>query len=196
MEQRPSHGLLARNALGVGLAALIPLPFIDEFVRRKLLRDAFRASAADAGVQLEQESLHLLVRDQGSLFVSVLKALLFWPIKKLFRTIIYVLTIKDVLDWTTEAALRAEMVHMAAQAGWLPHRAAELRLVMDAVLDRHRFSPVSRVLTGGERPDMAWPGGRDPLLGGVGKLVRWGGGGKILVAFAERLGPGDQPFGS
>lgn len=196
MEQRPSHGLLARNALGVGLAALIPLPFIDEFVRRKLLRDAFRASAADAGVQLEQESLHLLVRDQGSLFVAVLKALLFWPIKKLFRTIIYVLTIKDVLDWTTEAALRAEMVHMAALAGWLPYRAAELRLVMDEVLARHRFSPVSRVLTGGERPDMAWPRGSNPLLGGVGTLVQLGGGGKILAAFAERLGQGSQPLGS
>lgn len=184
---RPGHELLARSALGVGLAALIPLPFVDELVRRRLLRAAFRAAAADEGVALGPAELRVLVGERGSVLLAVLKAVLIWPIKKLFRTLIYALTVKDALDWTTEAALRAEMIHMAAGAGALPARAVEVRRWMDEILARHRTSPVSRWLLRLERPPMRWPRGADPLLGGVGRLVEAGGGGLVLARFEARL---------
>lgn len=186
MPDRPSRPLIARNAVGVGLAALIPLPFVDELVRRRLLRAAYLAAAQDAGVTLDRAGLDALVRDRGSVVWAVIKAIFIWPVKKLFRTIFYFLTLKDVLDWTTEAALRAEMVHMAAGSGALPGQAGPVRDAMDEVLERHRFSPVTRWLFGGARPDLDWPRGSVTLVGGVGTLVRWGGGGVILAAFAER----------
>lgn len=187
MSDRASRPLVARNAVGVGLAALIPLPWVDEWARRRLNRASFRAAAQDAGVALSAQTIDRLVRDQGSLLWGLFVAVLIWPIKKLFRTIFYFLTIKDVLDWTTEAAIRAEMIHMAAVSGALPERVDEVRRHMDEVLERHRYSPVTRWLFGGARPALDWPGGSVTLLGGVGTLVRWGGGGVILAAFAERL---------
>ncbi len=193
IDRRPAHDRLARRALGVGLAALIPLPFIDEIIRKRLLRSSYRHAAADAGVSLSPDTLRALTLGQGSLLWAIAKAILVWPIKKLFKTILYFLTIKDVLDWTTEAALRAEMVHMAAKAGALPAGARQVAAQMDATLERHRFSPVTRWLRGPRRPPMVWPQGADPLLGGVGTLVALGGGASVLAAFEETLKEGSAP---
>lgn len=196
MVPRHSRPVIAKNAVGVGLAALIPLPFVDEYVRHRLLRSSYRAAALDVGVTLDPGALDTLVREQGSLVWMIVKAIFFWPVKKLFRTILYFLTIKDVLDWATEGAIRAEMVHMAAASGALPAEPAAVRERMDGVLERHRFSPVTRWLFGGERPPMAWPAGSSALVGGVETLVRWGGGAVILAAFGEALGAQGSPSGA
>lgn len=187
VEGRPAHARLARRATGVGLAALIPLPFVDEMVRTRLLRSSYRHAASDAGITLGPEVLRALTRAEGSLLWAIVRAVLVWPWKKLFRTVLYFLTVKDVLDWTAEAAMRAEMVHMAAVAGALPERADEVRQQMNAVLERHHISPVTRWLWRAERPDMRWPRGSDPLLGTVGTLVRWAGGAVVLGAFEQAL---------
>lgn len=186
MSDRAAPPALARNAVGVGLAALIPVPLLDEAVRRRLLRSSYTSAAADAGVALDEATVRLLAEDRGSFAVAVLVALFWWPIRKLFRTVLYFLTLKDVLDWTTEAALRAEMVYLAAARGLLPGAAGPVRDAMDEVLGRHRYSPVSRPLLLGERAEIAWPGGVQ-LTGFVGRLCWLGGGGHLLERWIARL---------
>lgn len=182
-----SQSKLVRNAIGVGLTAFIPLPWVDELVRRALLRSSLRAVAIEAGRPLEPAVIEVLSEDRTSFVWGCLIALFWWPLKKIFRTVLYFLTIKDVADWMSDAALRAELVRMAASRGYLPAHAREVRDAMEAVLAAHTTSPVTRVLLRHPRPPMEWPAGSSGMYGLLGTLVTHAGGGKVLPAFAERL---------
>ena len=177
---------LARNAIGVGLCALIPLPWIDELAKRALLRSSFRDLGLTLARPLPSAVVSTLAEDRTSLLLGCLVALVWWPIKKIFRTILYFLTIKDLLDWMCEAALRGEMVRMALSRGLLPERAAEVRDAMDAVIEAHTASPVTRVLLRHPRPPVIWPAGSSQVYGLLGNLVAQAGGGKMLPAFEAR----------
>lgn len=182
-----SESKLVRNAVGVGLTAFIPLPWVDEIVRRALLRSSLRAVAVDAGRPQAPEVIEVLSEDRASFLFGCFVAVFWWPVKKIFRTVLYFLTLKDVADWMSDAALRAEMVRMAVSQGYLPEHAAAVRDAMEGVLDAHTTSPVTRLLTRQPRPPMDWPAGSSTIYGLLGTLVTQAGGGKVLPAFAERL---------
>lgn len=176
----------ARLAMACGLAMLIPLPLLDEYVARRLTRQMFAEQARERGVDLPEEALHLLTEDRSSLVSGCLVALVVWPLKKLFRTVLYFLTVKDVLDGATVAAHRATMFAIALDAGVLPAHASEVRALMDTVLSRVRVSPVSRSLWLQDRPALDL----DPTTG-LGRALRWlqkhGGGGLLVPEFRSRL---------
>ena len=153
-----AHATLSRNAVLVGLCALIPLPWVDDYVARRLCRRSWGAMAADLG-------------------------LFWWPIRKMFRTFFYFLTVKDAVDWGIETALRGEMVRRALAAGALPARASMVRLAMDAAFVDHRHSPLTRWALRQLNPPLAWPAGSDPLTGAVGWLAQAGGGALVLARF-------------
>ena len=171
-------------ALLVGLTALVPVPLLDGWLARRAQRAMFAAIAEGRGAQLGPAALDALTEDRDSLLVGCLWMAVVWPIKKLFRTILYFLTLKDVVDGAAEAALRAAMLDAAL------HRAAAdargVRDVMDATLTRWYHSPVNRILLRGERPAAAWvaSGG---VSGVVGWLFRHAGGGVIVPDFTQRL---------
>lgn len=176
----------ARLAMACGLAMLIPLPLLDEYVARRITRRMFAGQARERGVELPDEALHLLTEDRSSMVTGCLVALVIWPLKKLFRTVLYFLTVKDVLDAATVAAHRATMMGIALDAGVLPANASEVRALMDTVLARYRTSPVSRSLWLQDRPalDLAPPTG-------WGRALRWlqrhGAGGLLVPEFRSRL---------
>lgn len=180
----------AHFAMLAGLTALVPLPFLDVWLERRAHRALFRAVAADAGLPLDEGAIAVLTEDRSSLLLGCLGTAVIWPIKKLFRTFFYFLTVKDVIDGTAEATLRAAMVRAAA--AHLPHDARTVRDVMDATLDRHQFSPVSRAFFRGERPDAAWVADADRVDRTVAWVYKKAGGGAILATFAQRLGVARQ----
>lgn len=172
--------------MACGLAMLIPLPLVDEYVVRRLTRRMFAEQARERGVEVPDEALHLLTEDRSSLVSGCLVALVVWPLKKLFRTVLYFLTVKDVLDAATVAAHRATMFGIALDAGVLPAHASEVRALMDTVLARYRTSPVSRSLWLQERPAIELP-----PVAGPGRVLRWlqkhGAGGLLVPEFRSRL---------
>lgn len=178
---------IPRYALFCGLCALIPLPWIDQVLERRARRRLYTMVAEGRGATLDEASLHVLTEDRSSMVLGCLVVAFLWPLKKLFRTFLYVLTLKDVVDGVALAAHRAKMIDLALARGLLPARASEVRGEIDAVLSRWRWSPVSRVLMGHERPVAEWLPVEDGLTGVVGALHRHGGGALVLADFTARL---------
>lgn len=181
---------LSKHAILCGLCALIPLPWVDEWAERKARRQLYRDLAAARGVVLPDTEIEVLVEDRSSLVLGCLFMALVWPVKKLFRTVFYFLTLKDVVDGVALAGHRAAMLDAALRRGVLPGKAEEVRAEMDAVLGRYRWSPISRLVLGGEKPEAPWPGPELPVQGAteaVTLLFRYGGGGHLLADFLVRL---------
>lgn len=176
---------IAHYALMAGLCSLVPIPFLDDWLERKATRHMFATLATDAGVTLDEATLDVLTEDRSSLLLGCLGTMVIWPIKKLFRTVLYFLTVKDVIDGVAAASLRASMLHAALLH--LPDRARAVRDVMDATLGRWQYSPVSRTVFRGERPAAEWIVNDD----GVGRAVGWifekAGGRPIVDDFVTRL---------
>ena len=171
-------GLLA------GLTPLVPVPLVDRWIGSRLRRQMYRQIARDAGVSIDRDTLVLLTRLRGGLLGRVAGGVIFWVVRKIFRTIFYFLTIKDVLDETVEALLRATMFRVALERGWLPDRSAEVRAAMDEILKRS--PPIERFARGEPRgPGDDFGGG---FVGGVASgLQRWGGGAILVAEFERRM---------
>lgn len=178
---------LAGTAWACGLAMLIPLPWVDEYVERRLTRSMYRALAEAHGVALPEAALDTLTEDRGNVAIGCLLAIVKWPLKKLFRTVVYVLTVKDVIDGATRAAHRATLVDIALAEGLLPGHAEGVRTVMDELLGKIRISPVTRPLWRQERPALLVPDDAPAQARALHWLQRHGGGGVLLPLFHERL---------
>lgn len=166
---------------------LIPIPFLDGYVEHRLNRAIFAELGAARGTPLSKDTLRLLANDRTSLLKGCLYVAVVWPLKKLFRTVLYFLTVKDVLDATARAALRAAMVEEALDAGLLPARADEVRARMDLVLERFRVSPLTRAMGRYERPELDTPPGSPAVVRLVLWLARHAGAGVVLPAFRAAL---------
>ncbi|MDP2314712.1 MAG: hypothetical protein Q8P41_17545 [Pseudomonadota bacterium] len=191
MIPRPVSVRVAHYALLSGLAALVPLPILDDWLRRRGHRAMYATLAEEAGTPLGPETLDALTEDRSSLLYGCLGIVVFWPLKKLFRTVLYFLTVKDVLDGAAEATLRAAMLREALPR--LPDDARAVRDVMDATLDRAQYSPVSRWFFRGHRPDAEWVAGVDRVDRSVAWLYKKAGGGVILAEFIRRLAAYSPP---
>jgi hypothetical protein len=176
---------IAHLALACGLAALVPIPLLDGWVERRATRAMVRRVLLDGGHPADDATLDVLTNDRSSMLGGCLALAVYWPLKKLFRTVLYFLTIKDVLDGVTRAALRVAMVQAA-----LPLVAADaegVRTETEATLGRWHYSPISRVVLPGARSDASWVAANGRIGRLVGWLYRRGGGGALLADFEQRL---------
>lgn len=163
-----------------GLCMLIPLPILDDWCEVQCTRRAFLAIAREHGKELDKHTLDLLTSEGFSVAQGCL-ALIKWPIKKLFRLVLYFLTIKDVLDRTAHSAMRVEMVAHALHLDLLPQDAARIRVAMDLAIGQHHTSPVIRWLLRHPRPAL------ERLGGPIGWLLVQSGAGLVLPRFEEQV---------
>jgi len=164
-----------------GLAYLVPLPFVDDWLARRALR---RALVLDG--HADEDTLRALTEDRASVLVGCLTTMVLWPIKKLFKTVLWFLTVKEVLDRAALAAHVVSLARDARSAGWLPEHAPVVRDAMEVALGRTNWSPVTRVLTRQSRPPLTDP----PETTSLGRLAlglrRHGGGALVTEKFFER----------
>lgn len=177
---RPLSPAVQQWVVLAGLCMLIPLPILDDWCEVQCTRRAFRALAAERGVELDKHTLDLLTAEGFSIAQGCL-ALIKWPFKKLFRLVLYFLTIKDVLDRAAHSALRVEMVSHALDAGLLPVDAARVRVAMDIAIGQHHTSPVIRWILRHPRPALP------RLVGPMGWLMVQSGAGLVLPRFEEQV---------
>lgn len=185
---------LAPLVLLTGMCPLIPIPLLDDYVERELLRSAIRRMALTEGRAVPEEAINTLVEDRSSFLVGCLWAIVRWPFKKLFRTVFFVLAIKDVIDIVSRNSHRLALLHHALRRDLLPAHAARVREDMDATLERVSFSPLTRTVLRYEKlPVVAWQEGGTAAEKLVGLAHRRGGGGVALEKFAERLSAFSSP---
>ncbi|HNH49350.1 MAG TPA: hypothetical protein PKY30_20045 [Myxococcota bacterium] len=179
----------AAEVMLAGLTPLIPVPLLDDYAERQVLRGIYRRLAQAHAVALTDEALEMLVEDRSSTLLGCLALAIKWPLKKLFRTVLYFLTIKDVVDAVARNSHRVAIVKQAFAEGHLPERVQEVRAAMDAVLDRTDYSPVTRFLLRRERlPTEAWLEPQGALHHTIAFVHRHGGGGLILRGYRKKIG--------
>ncbi len=159
-----------------GLALMVPVPFLDDYLSRQALRRALQHDAPPHA-PLPPEALAALTEDRESTLLGCLRTAVFWPIKKLFKTVLWFLTGKDVLDRIAWSAQVLENARVARERGWLPDQAAVVRDCTDSTLKKFRWSPVTRTILRYQQP--AFPEGRG-APGGVVALLRRHAGGALL----------------
>lgn len=159
-----------------GLALMVPVPFLDDYLSRRALRRALQHDA-HPHAPLAPETLAVLTEDRESMMLGCLRTAVFWPIKKLFKTVLWFLTVKDVLDRIAWSAQVLENARVARERGWLPEHAHVVRESTDATLKKFRWSPVTRTILRYDRPALP-EGNKSP--GGVVALLRRHAGGALL----------------
>lgn len=182
-EWRPHGGAseadAARYVLFSALCPLIPLPFVDDWALREVRRAYFVRILGDAPSAIL--AARTLSEARGSFFPGCLWILLFYPLKKLFRTLFYFLTVKQCLDEAALTLVQGDMVREALGEGRLPNEAGPARDVMDAVLQEESASPIGRWLR------LATVGARRPGGGLLGFLRGRAGEAVLVPKFSERL---------
>jgi hypothetical protein len=172
----------------IGLTPLIPLPFLDEYIERQILKRLYRDLAAQYAQELTDAQLDHLTEDHSSVLVGCFGLFIKWPLKKLFRTVFYFLTIKDVVDISARSTHRAAIIRAAFQKGHLPAQHKVVRKAMDAVLSQVDYSPITRIIfRRGSPPSPAW----QPIEGLEGRFLdllhQRGGGGLVMEHYDSHL---------
>jgi|GEM_PF-1416206 len=178
---------IAVNAVAVGLCALMPVPFLDDVLRRVLMRGLYQAIADRQAVPLDGVALRALTRAPPLRLLGCVGALVLYPLRKLSRKVLYLFAVKDALDWTAEAAVRGELVQIALRRGLLPERAVEVRAAMDTAWDHSGGSPLTRTLLRRENPPLDWSRSEGAMVPLVGALARRGAAARVIEAFAAEL---------
>jgi hypothetical protein len=146
-----SQLLIARYALLVALCALIPLPIVDSMVENYLRRRMARKIAERHGQELAPDALSTLADAPSGGCVGCLFAILWWPVKKLLKTLSVVFQVKGITDTMSEVVHRGLLLEEAFRAGWLPGDAAKVRLSMDKALASVDTRPLERAFNGSLR---------------------------------------------
>jgi len=177
---------MSHNAVACALCPLIPLPLIDVFFKRRFMREIYRDIARSHGHDPSDEELVTLSKVHSNFLVGCLLAVVWYPIKKFFKTFLYVFTVKECFDWGAEAIHRGWMVHHAYEAGLLPGREDEVWDAMHAVLDGEVHSPIGRMIRGRVCPDPPHGLNDSESLSRFMDWLHQRGGGAILMQEFER----------
>lgn len=170
MHTPPDLALAARYALLATLCALIPVPFLDTFAENRVRRALVRQIAARHDTTLPPEAVRVVADLPSGGCWGMVKAALWWPIKKLLRTIAMVFLVKGLADAASEVMHRALMVHHALGSGLLPDEAQRVRAAMDRALEHVDTRIVERAFFGrlrnprGEFNRLVYAAARHPVV--------------------------------
>jgi hypothetical protein len=159
--------VLLTHAVLVALAPLIPLPFVDDWVRGHLERRMVRALAQERGRQLSDDDARTLMDEDGSLVSGLAEKAVKLPLKFLLRKVFYVLEIKRATDIASRAYHRGYLVDLALREGYFAARTAkEIRVGLDAACKSVPIGPVEHAVR------FAFENSSDVLEGTAGELQR------------------------
>jgi hypothetical protein len=133
--------ILAPFSLLVGLTPLIPVPFVDGYVARKIRKRLVRELAERRGKTLDDATVALLA-DPGepATFGEQLRGagvkLLWLPVKLIARKVLIVFTIADVANGSAAAFVEGHLVDVALARNYLGRRDAK---TVAAAIARARF---------------------------------------------------------
>lgn len=133
----------AGAAVVTGAAALLPVPFVDDWLAARSRRHLIERALRSQGRSFPARELRALYQDDGSwlgLPWRVVKGLMLVPVKKLFRSVFLVLGVRDValavgrtlaLGHTVERQLRFGMFREDAAPAVRADEARRLRRALD-----------------------------------------------------------------
>ncbi len=120
-----------------GLCPLIPIPFVDDFIIVRIHRRLCWVLFNQHDIHLSDAGAKALTESPSNLFGGIFAKLLFWPIKKLIRKVVYVLAVKSCAD----------VAAVVFNDGWLLARALEQGYIPSELLSRGDLATMKRLRT-------------------------------------------------
>lgn len=140
-------------SLFAGVCPLIPVPWVDDFALRRVRRAGFRRLFRQGGAEPTSFQLDELTTDRSSWWRGCFSGLVLYPLKRIFRKIIFVFTLKDCVDAASRTFhelwlvrhLTADWQAAPAEAAGGVAAAARLRQALDRTLAETDPRPVEQV---------------------------------------------------
>jgi uncharacterized protein (DUF697 family) len=141
--------IIATHVALVGLAAFIPVPFLDDYVKKRVERRMVRRLAAAHGILITDAEAAILA-DEKSTWSGRFVGLALLPAKAIFKKTFVVLGIKGIVDSVSVAWHRAFLFDYALVTDRLgvpgAPSVAKLRLAIDQVCREVPVKPVEPIL--------------------------------------------------
>jgi hypothetical protein len=139
------------------LTVFIPVPLLDTVVETWLRRRLVLGLASRRGVVMEDDAVKALADPPSAGCRGCAIALVLWPIKKLFKSALAFLLVKDMADISADMLHRGLLYQEAFDRGWLPGDTAKVRAAIDRTVERFHVKPVERAIWGRFRhEDTPW----------------------------------------
>lgn len=178
----------------VSLTVWIPVPLLDLAVESWLRRRMVLAAGRRRGVDLDPEAIKALANTPGGGCRGCLVLAVVWPIKKLFKSVLFVFNVKDMADLSADAIHRGLMLEEAFDRGWLPEQPEKVRAAMDAAVAQIHVRPLERLMWGPfARQDPHWQGAIAKAAGRERERALAGGEPTSVAARAATRFPGVLP---
>lgn len=101
-----------------GLCPLIPIPFLDDLIIGVIRRNMVRAILGRAGLKPTDDQVATLTHeDRGGCLMGCLTMVVVYPLKKIFRKIVYVLAVKDCADVASKLLHEGLLLRYAIASG-------------------------------------------------------------------------------
>lgn len=107
--------IVVKHAALAGLCPIIPLPFLDDHIIKRVKRRMFKSLSEAHALKLSKDAAKILTARQSGLVKGALKSILFYPIKRILKKVLVVFLVKACADVATSTV----------EEGWLFARALE-----------------------------------------------------------------------
>ncbi len=109
-----------------GLCPLLPIPYVDDAVLLRVRRSMVGDLLGLRGIHVSRSDLGILVdRPAKGCFAGCLHAAIVYPVKKIFRKIFILLTIKECVDEASATFHLGYLLHRAIEEGHIDAPPAE-----------------------------------------------------------------------
>ncbi|NMO21155.1 hypothetical protein HPC49_28680 [Pyxidicoccus fallax] len=118
----PLLGRVAVLAVASGLTPLIPVPFLDDYALRQTREGMVRQILREHGLPAPEKAVGVLAGSHvnttiGGHVKSLLKGVVLFPVRKVFRKLFFVLWIKDCVDMASMSLHHGYLLTHAVERG-------------------------------------------------------------------------------
>ncbi|MEL6181819.1 MAG: hypothetical protein AAFS10_22860, partial [Myxococcota bacterium] len=111
------EAILFSAVLG-GLCPLIPIPFLDDLIIGTVRRNMVRAIMKRANLKPTDDQVAMLTHNErGGCLMGCLTFVVIYPLKKIFRKLVYILAVKDCSDVASELFHEGMLLRYALRRG-------------------------------------------------------------------------------
>ena len=165
----PLMGRVAFLAVASGLTPLIPVPFLDDYALKQTREGMVRQILKDKGLPAPDKAVGVLAGSHVNTTLSghvksFLKAVVLFPVQKVFRKVFFVLWVKDCVDMASASLHHGYLLTHAVERGDLdagsltgdqPMRVHDAIVAACAELDSRPINQILRRLFASSRVLMA-----------------------------------------
>jgi hypothetical protein len=143
---------LLKYSLLIGITPLVPIPFLDDYLRRIFRRRMVGSLIRNAGSgSVPAEAVEALIREEGrGCLLGCLSSVFLYPLKKIFRKVFFFLEWKRAVDMTSHSFHFGYLVDFSLRKDLLQNanleKAAAIRNAINLTCDAATVQPIESAI--------------------------------------------------